>query len=113
AGWWAALPATLVGDEFFNVERVVGLTFRALIGWTQPPDSPPLPILSSWGIDVVICAVAVLILGAALRMLRPQVDEQLACQARDIRILALGEADGFTVASEPTPFTNVLFGREG
>jgi hypothetical protein len=113
AGWWAALPATLTGDEFFNAERVGGLTFRALIGWAQPPDAPPLPLLSSWGIDLVIGAVVVLILGAALRMLRPQLHEQLACHARDIRILALGDGDTFAVAAQPTAYTNVLLGRDG
>jgi hypothetical protein len=108
AGWWTALPATLPGDELFNAERVTGLTFRALIDWPQPADAPPMSQLAIWGITIDLSALVVLVAGAALRILRPFLDAQLARHAGDVRIVVLGDEAATVVAAEPTPYTNLF-----
>jgi hypothetical protein len=112
AGWWTALPATLPGDEVFNAERVTGLTLRALIDWPQPPDAAPMPRLALWGIGIDLAALAVLFAGAALRLLRPFFDVQLARHAGDIRMVVLGDEAVMVVAAEPTPYTNLFLSAE-
>ncbi len=108
AGWWTALPATLAGDELYNAERVTGLTARALIDWAQPPDAPPMPLLAMMGIGIDLAALAVLLVGAALRILRPFLEGVLARHAGDVRIVVLGDEPAMVVAAEPTPYTNLF-----
>jgi hypothetical protein len=108
AAWWNALPATLPGDELFNAERAIGLTFRALIDWSQPADAPPMPRLALWGIGIDLSALAVLFAGAALRLFRPSIDAQLARHASDVRMVVLGDEAATVVAAEPTQYTNIF-----
>jgi hypothetical protein len=108
AGWWTVLPATLAGDELFNTARVTGLTLRALIGWPQPPDAPPMPWLVTAGIGIDVGGLALLLIGAVVRFSRSFIEERLARHAGDVRLVVLGDEAALVVAAEPTTCTNVL-----
>ena len=109
-GWWSVLPAILPGDDVFNAERVAALTLRALIGWQQPPDAPPMPTLATTGIGIDIGGLLILFGGAVLRFLRPALDAALAARARDVRLVVVDDAAAAVVAAEASAWTNVLLG---
>ncbi len=110
-GWWRVLPANLPGDEWFNAERVAGLSLRALVGWTQPPDAPQRPWLAASGIGIALGGIAILLAGSVLGLLRPVIDRALARWARDVRLVVFDDAAGAAVAAEPTAWTNVFLGE--
>jgi RyR domain len=111
-GWWTVLPATLAGDELFNTARVTGLTVRALIGWPQPPDAPPMPWLVTAGIGIDVAGLALLLIGALIRFARSFIEERLARHAGDVRLVVLGDEAALVVAAEPTTCTNVLLNED-
>jgi hypothetical protein len=108
AGWWTVLPATLVGDELFNAARATGLTLRALIGWPQPPDAPPMPWLVTAGIGIDFGGLALLLVGGVLRFARSLIEARLARHVSDVRLVVVGDEAARVVAAEPTTCTNVL-----
>jgi RyR domain len=109
-GWWRVLPAILPGDEVFNIQRAAGLTARALVGWPQPPDAPPMSDLTTDGIGIVIAGITLLLVGLFLKATRSFTDTWLVRAARDVRLVVLDDPAGAAIANEPTKLTTVLLG---
>jgi hypothetical protein len=108
AGWWAALPARLPGDEWYDLGRVFELSSRTLFALAQSPDAPPRPTLATLGVRLVMAGVGLLALGCALWALRRPVQRQLMGWARDVRLVRVDDDAGRGVLAAPSPATTVL-----
>jgi hypothetical protein len=107
AGWWAALPARLPGDEVYGLERVFELTSHTLLGLPQAPDSPPRPALAALGICLAVAGVSLLALGGALWALRRPVQAWLMRWARAVRLVRVDDEAGRSILAAPSAATTV------